>query len=151
MFTLTPRSVFNWDFDVARDGARVGLIASNWASETGRLEFEGRAYVLGREGSWSGAFFVAHGGGRVATAEKPSAFARRFECAFGAERAVWRAESAFGRAFVFERDGRVAGALTPASVFNRVCTLELPADLPGEVQLFLAWLALLQWRRAQQS
>jgi hypothetical protein len=151
MFTLAPRSLFSWDFDIARDGARTGSLRIDWFSESGRLELDGRTWLLGREGWMSGAFYVAHGGGRVATAEKPSAFARRFDCALGAERAVWRAESALARAFVLERNGRPAGTLRPDGWATRASTLDLPADLADEVQLFLAWLALLQWRRAQQN
>lgn len=150
MYTLTPRSVFDWDFDVWDAGTLAGVLRMDWLGESGVLERDGRTWVLAREGWRSGAFFLAHGGSRVASAEKPSAFERRFVCELGTETAVWSAEAAFARAFVLERSGCRAGTFRPRGWFTREGTLDLPGDVAFERQLFLAWLALLQWRRAKR-
>ena len=98
--------------------------------------------------SLQGERLQTRGGGRtIASATKPSAFRRSFEVVFDQTDYKLETVSPFVRRFVLRKDRRVVGSIHPVHLFSRKAIVELPEYLPLEVQLFIAWLVIMLWKR----
>ena len=152
MLHIEPLRWFSWDFTVDRDGRQVAELDISWWRERGELLVDGAAYTVVREGLISSDFRMTAPDGRVvATASKPSLFRRRFDVVFGGHTVTLQARSAWGRTMDVLLDGRSAGSITPAGVWTRRASADLPDTLPRPVQVFVLWLAVLLWKRDQDS
>ncbi len=151
MLTAIPKSLFSWDFEIRDGDTLLGQLSSSWFSENGSFESGGITWKLGRESWFHGIFFLKHGERKLAAAEKSSAFYRSFQVTFDHEHFTWQAETALNRAFVLRKGSHVIGSMRPKSMFTREASIELPEELSLERKVFLAWLAILLWRRAHNS
>jgi len=126
----------------------VALLEADRMREAGRLILEEAVYPVYREGVFFGSFVLEHEDGAVlATAEKPSLFARRFEVEHDGSTYVLRTASRLRRRFVLIEGDREIGAIRPAHLFSRSALADLPDDLPLAVRIFMIWLVLLLWKR----
>ena len=87
-------------------------------------------------------------GRTIASATKPSAFRRSFDVVFDLTDYKLEAVAPFVRRFVLRKDFRVVGSIHPVHCIGRKAIVELPEYLPLEVQLFIAWLVIMLWKRA---
>ena len=87
-------------------------------------------------------------GRTIASATKPSAFRRSFDVVFDQTDYKLEAVAPFVRRFVLRKDFRVVGSIHPVHCIGRKAIVELPEYLPLEVQLFIAWLVIMLWKRA---
>jgi hypothetical protein len=111
---------------------------------------DGSNYDVYREGLMRGAFILELNGTKLATAEKPSALARLFKVEHASRTYTWEGK-VFRRSFLLRENERTVGSITPAAMFTRKATAELPDDLPLPVKIFLVWLALIMWKRQADS
>ncbi len=126
----------------------MALLEADRMREAGRLILEEAVYPVYREGVFFGSFVLEHEDGAVlATAEKPSLFARRFEVEHDGSTYVLRTASRLRRRFVLIEGDREIGAIRPAHLFSRSALADLPDDLPLAVRIFMIWLVLLLWKR----
>ena len=148
MLQIEPLRWFSWDFTVGRDGQPIAELDISWWRERGELLVDGVTYTVVREGLVSSDFRMTAPDGRVvATASKPSILRRRFDVVSGGRTVTLQARSAWGRTMDVLLDGRSAGAITPAGVWTRRASADLPETLPRPVQVFVLWLAVLLWKR----
>ncbi len=148
MLKLIPKSWLSWDFtafDASRAVADFEL--SSWR-EKADLTIQGVPYSVYREGWMSGDFILkAVAGPELARAEKPSAFRRRFVIRHAGRSYTLCAASAFLRRFVLLDGSREIGSVSPQGFFSRRATVVVPDEMPLPVRIFVAWLAVILWKR----
>lgn len=150
MLALRPIQPFSWDCEL-RDGETVvATLEIPYWGERGTLKAGDKTWQLGREDWFHGRYFLRGPGRTLATAEKPSAFLRSFRVRLGERSYDWEARSPFFRAFDLLESGKVVGSLKPEAPITRDAVVALPEELPIEERAFLAWLALLMWRRQRR-
>lgn len=146
MLEAIPRGIFSNDFQLRHRGRVVAeLDVSTWR-EKAEVEIEGVRYRLYREGLLSGAFVLERDGQVLAQAVKPSAFRSQFEVETVGRRFSVRKISMWSLFGVFEGDSQI-GSISQARWFTRRMHVDLPADWPIALQVFVFWLALLIVRR----
>jgi hypothetical protein len=154
MLRAVPDGWFSYDFTVFdRTGTPVARAdLSNWR-ETAKLEVGGTRYEAYRRGWASKEFILESKDGRVvAVAEKPSTWSGRFVFEHGGNRYELKQESVWRSAFVLLRDGvGLVGSVRRKGYFNREWTVDLPEELPLEVRVFVVWLVVLLWKRADSA
>ena len=151
MLRATPKSWFSWSYHIHEGARRVATVDVAWVRERARVDIAGIEYELGREGLARGAFFLRREGVDLVRASKPSAFLRRFEIDCGGVRFGLRARGPFSRGFVVVDGRQVLGGIAPERIFSRKATVNLPKSMPLEVQVFLAWLVIVMWKRASNA
>lgn len=120
---------------------------SSWR-ENAKLEVAGKRY-LARHETWDREFALEGEGGQVvAVAEKPSAWKERFSLEYEGRRYELAKESAWGSAFVLSReDAGIVGSIRQKSLFGSEMVVDLPEELPIEVQMLVFWLTMILRRR----
>ena len=78
MLTARPSSFWSTNYTIEYRRREVTKIDIGWWREAGSFQLDGRTFKLGRDGRYSGAFFLESEGVRIVSAKKPSAFQRRF-------------------------------------------------------------------------
>ena len=146
-----PQGICSWDFDLTSEG-RQATLEVNWMSEEGAIIADGTQFQVRKHGMFSGRWSLDQNGQAAAVAQKRSAFMRTFDITDAMGACVLRAESAFGRGFRLEREGKVIATVIPDHAFTRRTTIEIcdPQWMFSTVS-FSFWLVGLIWRRAQRN
>ncbi len=147
MLQLVPESWLSWNFDVLEDDRLVASIKVSSLPESGTFSFDGTDYRAYREGMLSGDFFLASDGHTIARAQKPSAFLNTFEIHYSDRSYTLKKKSLVGRSFVLFEGDREVGSIRPEALLSRKSAASFPETMPGAVQVFVIWLAILMWRR----
>ena len=146
MLTVAPKHWYSWEFTLAAgDRVVADIDISSWR-ERGRLQVNGRAYRVYRDGMM-GPFILDADGVEVARAAKPSAFHRAFVLRHEGRELELRAANALRRQFLLLDGGTEVGVIDPQSVWTRSADVEFRIPLPEAVQAFIVWLTLLLWKR----
>lgn len=95
MLTARPSSWFSWNCDIYDDDAFVGSMSIDWFREAGKIRVGGRSFSVRRAGFMNGPFVLSGDDGPVASATKPSAFARLFIVEVGDRQYTVRSASVF--------------------------------------------------------
>ena len=95
----------------------------------------------------SGDFVLDRAGTILARAQKPSAFRDTFVVNLSGRSLELRRAGTFNRRFLLLSDGKEVGVIDPVSAWSRAARVDLPADWPFSIMLFVFWLAALMWRR----
>jgi hypothetical protein len=151
MLKAVPKNWFSWKFEIFDGEVSVANLDLSRFREKGELAMQGRIFEIGREGIMSGVFLLREDGRTIASATKPSAFRRSFEVVFDQTDYKLETVSPFVRRFVLRKDRRAVGSIHPVHLFSRKAIVELPEYLPLEVQVFIAWLGIILWKRQQDS
>jgi len=147
MLQLVPSHWFLWDFTV-RQGSEIlaNIDVSQWR-EKGVLTIQGTRFLVYREGFFSGDFVLESSDTIVARARKPSAFLRSFIVEHAGRQYTLRQHSAFRRPFQLLDGDREVGAITQEGFFMPRASVVMPQDMPLPVQVFIAWLVIILWKR----
>ena len=151
MLTATPHGLFSWGFTVRQDGNTIADIDPSWFGERAEIRAGGQTYAAYREGLLAGTFVLQSGERALARAQKVSAFARAFAVDLAGRPLELKATSVWGREFRLFEGGVPVGRIGPAGWFGRQAVIDLPPDVPLPAQLFLLWLVLVLWRRADAA
>jgi hypothetical protein len=151
MLHATPRGLFTWGFTVQEGGDPVADIDPSWFGERAEIRAGGQTYSAYREGLLAGTFVLQSGERALARARKASAFLRAFDIDLAGRPLELKATSFWAREFVLFEGGVPVGRIGPAGWFGRRAVIDLPPDVPLPAQLFLFWLVLVLWRRADGS
>ena len=154
MFDVAPDG-WSWSrYSVRRDGQVVARLTFRAMREAGDIVVDGERHEVRRERAGGGRWLlrpVIEGapGRAVAVAEKPSAWRHRFVVrAPGRSTALHvQRPSALRRTYEVREADRVIGRLRQVSMWRRRISVDLPDDLPPQVQVFVVWLVLLLFRR----
>lgn len=147
MLEAIPTDLFSTNFRLRQQDKLVGEIDTSIWREKARLELEDGSYELYREGFHSGDFVLERNGKAIASATKPSAFENKFEVELPDRHLVLRKTSIWYRRFgLFDGETEI-GSIYPLGMLTRRSNIDLPADWPLGIRIFLFWLAFLIWRR----
>lgn len=138
-------------YEITRGDAPAGAIECSRMWERATITIDGASYAGAREGKMSGQFYLEANGNRLATAAKPSTRGRRFTVQVGDRTLTLQAASTFGRSFILTEHDVQIGGIIPLGWLSRKWRAEFPADLALEAQVFLIWLVIILWRRAQAA
>lgn len=140
----TPTTWLAVSYDV-RGGDAKARLRFRWREEAGRLEVGGRTYRVQREDP-EGTYVLERRGRRLATARRPSDFARAFHIDFGGD--LWELHARpMRRRFKVLHRGRRVAEIEPAAWYKRHARLTAAEGIPEEVGYFLMVMVLLWWRR----
>ena len=151
MLDATPRGLFSWGFTVRQDGDTIADIDLSWLGERAEIRAGGQTYSAYRESLLAGTFVLRSGERALARARKASAFARAFAIDLAGRPLELKATSFWGREFGLFENGTQVGRIGPAGWFGRRAVIDLPPDVPLPAQLFLLWLVLVLWQRADAA
>src|SRR5689334_14649829 len=155
MLTIIPRTWYSWDFRVMDEGREVAFMnISSWR-EKGTLTIAGAEHRVYREGRMSGDFVLEHNGTVLVRASKPSAFSSTMIVSYQGREYTLSKQSLWRRAFVVleplgeagSANEREVGSLVPAGMMTRKACVDLPADWPLPLRVFVIWLTVIMWKR----
>jgi hypothetical protein len=146
MLKVIPKKAWSYGFSVM-DGAQpvAGTADRSWWGDKGEFQVQGASYTVHREKSR----YVLESAGRVlAGAERPRRLFRELVIEHSGHKYTLRAKSVFRREFqLFER-ATYLGSIAPEGLFSRKAAVDLPAELPLYLQVFLMWLVMTFWQEA---
>jgi hypothetical protein len=151
VLTAKPKRWASWDYEIFESGSLVAKLELAWLRERGTLRLQGGTFEIGRDGLAHGAFYLRKDGETIVSATKPSLFFRAFDIVLGQARYRLEAAALFGRTFVLREGRRVVGSIKPLRLFSRNAAVDLPVELPLEVQVFITWLVVVLWKRQASS
>ena len=151
MLHFEPTGILASSFRVTRGAREKTTLSLGWLRETGAFRHKGKRYTLDRTGWISGDFTLRLDGRRLAGAVKTSVLRRGFEISCPEGSYVLRAPSILRRSYELVEEGRAIGSFEPAGAFTRKGRARLPRELPFETSVFILWLVLLMWQRAERD
>jgi hypothetical protein len=127
---------------LSSDGAVIAVL------DHAKLGFtlKGEAYTVRRAGVLAPVYELLHDNQPLVSARQ-APFVNRYTVTRGGRVWTLKAEELLAKRFgLFDGDVRVGG-ITPSSRFNYTSdiTIDLPDEMPLEVQVFLVWLLLWKW------
>jgi hypothetical protein len=145
---LRPKAWYSWDFRVLDGETEIAYLDRHWLRERASFTLDGAAYEVRRTSTKRGTFVLERDGHPIAEAEKPSAWFRTLEIRAGPEHWVLKPASALRREFRLLRGGLDLGSIYPTSVLGRTTIVELSDQVPRPLQVFLACLVQILWKRS---
>lgn len=150
MLHAVPKSIFSWGFQIYSDNVLLAVIDMSWLIEGGEFPYRNRTYYLRKKGMLSGNFSLESNGAIIAQAQKTPLW-RHFEVQDHHEHYILAASSPMTRRFVLKQNERIIGDITPNHPFTRQCVINLPETISVPSRLFMFWLVLVMWRRAERA
>jgi hypothetical protein len=151
MLKTIPKHWFTWNCEVLENAVPVASIDFATWGEAGELIVQGSRYRVYRESPLSGRFILEENGNFIASAEKPNPLFRAFFLEYAGHQYELKAESPLGRTFVLQEYGQSIGSIYPDHAFTRKAIVDLPANIPLAVRIFMVWLVMILWRRQQRQ
>lgn len=151
MLIATPANFISRKYAIEDNGEQIAHLNLSWFRERGQLEVAGRSFDVGRESILGGTFFLDREGDRLVEAVKRNMFVRRFTITAGQRDFTLEAAAPIARTFHLIEAGKIIGEVRPKGFLSQTAIIDLPEDLPMEVRLFMTWLVLTLWKRANNS
>jgi hypothetical protein len=129
----------------------VAIIDPSLLREAAELNIQGSTYRVYREGLMSGAFILESGGSILARAVKPSALYRSFQVEQLGKQYTLEAESVWSKKFVLSEGGVRVGSVYPEHALTRKAVVDFPEDIPLAERIFMFWLVMILWNRADAA
>ena len=145
-----PTRFFSWDYQVwdeADLSSRLELELGAFR-EGGRVLVDGEEFIVRKEGVLGSHFILEAGTGVLAEAVKQGAFSGTFKVRVADRVFTLRAAGLFSRRYILLHGRQELGSISPSGFFGRTAVVDLPADIPIPIRLFLLCLVLLLWKRA---
>jgi hypothetical protein len=152
MLTAAPKRWLSWDYEVSdANGLHVGdARLSRWTA-TGAITVGDQMYRVWREGVFFGPILLFGSAGETARATRRRSLVRAVSIEYGGRVFLLKSPSlGFREMRLYEGEAEI-GSAVPEGVFSRRAQFDLPESLPGELRLFVVWLALYQWKKWQDS
>lgn len=151
MLEAIPKNIFSTSFRFQEENQLLGELDNSAWREKARVELKDGTYSLYREGHFTGYFLIERNGQLLARASKPSALKNTFEVEVAGRVLVLRQLSIWNRRFGLFYGDKQIGSIYPLSVFSRQTHIDVPADLPLPIRVFLFWLVFIIWKRQSQA
>ena len=142
-----PTGWASWNARITAGDAEVTHLSISFLKNRGEFRLDGEDYVIQPRSFWRTSADLKRGSTVVARAEKPSLFRRQFQVSSAGHRMVLESRSWRGREYVLRVGGREAGRVTREGLTGRKIRLEFPEEVPVLLQVFLAYLVLVQVKR----
>jgi len=151
MLTCLPQSLCSWNFRVLHSDAQIGTITTHFLTEQGSFHLQNQEWTIRKPNFLTGQWNLEREGITQGKAQKQNIFQRTFDIEYENTSWLLKAKSAFGRGFEIRRHEKVVGMIEPVHAFTRRSTIDCSDELPQPAQLFCFWLAMIIWKRAQNS
>ena len=150
MPTVRPHGAYNNGFELLDDAGReLGSFHGSAWRERGEIKVPGEIAGFRRDG---GRHFVLDGrGGELAAAGKPSFWSGRWLLEAGGRTYELVKPSWLSRSIELRLDGEVVGSVQPKGVLSGKAAVDLPAELPPAVQVFVVAVVLTLRRREEAA
>jgi hypothetical protein len=148
MLIAKPKGIFRLSFEIFdHTGQKAGLVEFSTFGESGTISTQVKTYSVYRESTF-GDFLCVSGNLAFARASKMSFFSNSFSVSN--ENHVFNLESngMFSSDFSLKLGNEAIGSIRRPSFFSRESEIDISQDLSFEVQMFVFWLVLLNWKRA---
>ena len=147
MLEGVPLGSISDNFQVHEDGRVITeLRVSSWLAKA-EFDIRGVRYELDREGFFLGDFVLKRDGNVLARAARRNALFERFDFRMFDHCYSLRGLSLWNRRFgLFEGEKQV-GTIYPVRAFARHALIDLPADWPAAIRIFVFWLVLVIWNQ----
>lgn len=150
LLICTPVSEESWDYDVTDQGTHMARIDTSWLGEAATIEVGELQLHVDRQGWFTEQFpLVTEDGEVVAQARRPSGFAQAYEVE--APGYVLDLASDGSRGYRVEGPTGEIGTIEPSYEGSRRLYVQLPAEMPISVRVFLAWIVLRSWREEEEE
>jgi hypothetical protein len=150
---MIPKNPFSNDFSFRTpDHELVKLDVSQWR-EVARFKLKQDEFSLYREGEWKGKlklrgpFVLAKNGEVIVRAQKVSMFRSTFSIDLAGKTCMLKSKSIFSRTFLVLQNDREIGNVRRAHFWSRRTLVDLPADWPVALKVYIFWLVLMMWNR----
>ena len=143
-----PQDLYSWDYVVLEDKRRLTRIDLDVLGEGGEFVIHGQAYKLAAPMMHSGSFVMQNRGRVLASANRPSVFARGIGVDMRGEHYSVAPEEIGSRRYVVSRGDEPIGAIGPSTALSRKAVVHLPDEMEAAQKVFLLWLVLMAWRGA---
>lgn len=147
MLEAVPKSTLARDYTVSENGVFITEICFAWFHEESEMLIEGVAYKACREEVVRGAFIFERDGMMLARCEKPCTWTRLLLIEYNAIHYTLKPASMWGHGFAVLLDEREIGTIKPKSIGSRKALVDLSAELPLALKIFMLWLVLIFWKR----
>jgi hypothetical protein len=141
-------SWFSWKFRVFEDDSEITVLERAWLGNTGSFILEGVEYRIRRDGFGS---YALERDAHVIARASGTFFRLRFNVTAQDRMLTLKPRSLFTRTYVLHHGDREIGSMRPTSFFRRSAEIVFPPELPLPLRLFLAFLVITAWRRAQTA
>ncbi len=151
MLRAEPNRWGSWHYKVLRGDVCFAQFDFGWWRSRGEIVIDRAVYQIQREGFFTGDFVMRKGTETVVSATKPSFSQRRFWIVYDDVAYILASRSSFERKFILQADGIEVGAVRPNGLLSRTAIVDLPPDMPLDLQMFLTWLAVMMWKRQSEG
>lgn len=142
-----PAGWTSWNARITSDGEEITELAvSVWRSQ-GSFRLDGLDYTVEPKGFWLTHAVLRVGPTIIARAERLAPLGRSWIIHAAGRRLVLESRTWTGREFGLRVGEKEIGKVTREGVTGRRMRLEFPDDLPVALQVFLAYLVLVQIKR----
>lgn len=148
MIEAKPKSIFSWDFSIFETEKKIADLDLSWLREKAIFTLGNTEYEIRRDSAIRGSFSLLSGGQIIASAQKTSAFIRRFQIDYSGRTMELSALHIFSRTFCLFDNNLRLGSISPTGWPGRNANIDLPKEISVPVQLFLFCLVVFLWRRA---
>jgi hypothetical protein len=150
MLLVQPQGSFRRGFDLLDPaGAVIGSFQGSPWREGGRIHAGGQEWEFRRERYRR--LVLALPQGEYAAAERVSAWAGRWSLTAGGRSYELAKAAWYSRRYELRAGDAVVGTLRPRGLSSTKADVDLPAELPPAVQVFVVAVVLTLWRREQAS
>jgi hypothetical protein len=148
--SIVPVGLLSFTYDVMQEGVAVGSIENRAAflQIKGALASRGKRFVTSREGAFRASYSLETAeGALVARAVKVPSLSEEYDISFG-ERNIRLKKKALSmrETFIISDGSGGIGSIVQESLMSRRLRCETDSnesEIPQEIMLFLAWLALI--------
>jgi hypothetical protein len=151
MLRAVPKGWFSSTHTLFENDNEIGTIHFSGWREAGELTINGSTYRVYRE-SLRGPFLLEGAGNVIlARAEKPSALYRTFVFQHVEKKYTLEAKSSWSSKFILLDSGREVGSIYSEGTLRRKAVGDLTEEIPLPVRIFMLWLVMILWRRADST
>ena len=152
MLTAKPHSCFSWCFYILDKNQNcIADISQKWFRERGEFYVGSECFSVGRDSFFNGTFSLRLNDSILVTARKTNVFTRTFDIQMGNDSYHLAAAHPFTRRFTLTQDGQPLGEICPLHPFTRQAKISISEEIPVAIRIFLFWLVLILWRRANNN
>lgn len=152
MLEARPRHWIGRAWDLFDGGKLVGELLPSFHLENARMRVGFRRFQIRRKRWSAGSWELQHGGKTILSAELTSPFRRRVELRHGGLRVIMTPTGMLRHGFELATpNGERVGVIRRHPWRGRRVTLEMPEDMPREMQVFSLFIATVLWNRAARA
>ena len=143
---VAPLSAWSWSLRVTADGRELARLELARLRDNASFQLAGIPYTLTRTGVFRGLYSLEERGRTIARAQRRGFIRPSFQVATGDREITLRQRGFFGSTFAVEHNRSHLGTIRRTGLLTRRAQASLDDRIPLPCQVFLIFLAQVQWR-----